>query len=103
MAKVKLNPIVAQVRGQMGDLVFRRTRAGGMSLMRKPNMSEVPWSAAQTAHRERFRQAVAYARAAMADPQRRAVYEQAAAVKGKRPFDLAVSDYFQGKAVLTED
>jgi hypothetical protein len=40
--------------------------------------------------------------AAMADPQARAVYEQAAALKGKRPFDLAVSDYFHGKNLLSD-
>jgi hypothetical protein len=94
MAKVKLNPIIQQVHGQLGDMVFRRTHSGGTSLMRKPDMSKVKWSEAQAAHRERFRQAVAYARAALADPQIRVVYEQAAVRTGKRLFDLAVSDYF---------
>jgi hypothetical protein len=28
--------------------------------------------------------------------------QQAAALKGKRPFDLAVSDYFRGKNLLSE-
>ena len=98
MAKVKLNPIIEQIHGQAGEMVFRRTR-GGVSLMRKPDMSGVAWSAAQTAHRERFRQAVAYARAAMSDPQMRAAYEQEAALKDKRPFELAVSDFFHGRTI----
>ena len=96
MAKVKLNPIVEQAHGQVGDMAFRRTPGGGTGLMRKPDMSGVIWSPAQRAHREAFRQAIVYAQAAMADPQARAAYEQAAALKGKRPFDLAVSDYFHG-------
>jgi len=94
MAKIKLNPIIEQARGQLGEMVFRRTHSGGTSLIRKPDMSKVVWSEAQTAHRERFKQAVASARAALTDPQVRAHYEQEAARKGKRAFDLAVSDYY---------
>jgi len=94
MARVKLNPIVEQAHGQLGDMVFRRAHSGRMSLMRKPDMSKVAWSEAQAAHRERFKQAVSSARAALADPQVRAHYEQEAARKGKRAFDLAVSDCY---------
>ena len=100
MAKIKLNPIIEQAHGQLGDMVFRRAHSGRMSLMRKPDMSKVAWSEAQAAHRERFKQAVAYARAALADPQTRAIYEQEAARKGKRAFDLAVSDFFHGRELF---
>jgi hypothetical protein len=99
MAKVKLNPVMEELHGQVGEMVFRRTHSGGTSLMRKPDMSGVAWSEAQVAHRERFRQAVAQARMALADPQVRAVYEREAAAKGKRPFDLAVSDFFKGRSL----
>lgn len=51
-------------------------------------MSRVKWSDAQRAHRQRFKQAVAYAKAAMADERLRARYEQAAVMQGKRPFRL---------------
>jgi hypothetical protein len=63
-------------------------------------MSNVQWSESQQAHRQRFKQAVAYAKAAMAEPTVRAKYEKAALKAGKRPFDLAVSDYFKGKDLL---
>ncbi|HLO17896.1 MAG TPA: hypothetical protein VK206_23910, partial [Anaerolineales bacterium] len=71
---------------------------GKLSLVRSPDMSRVKWSAAQKEHRLRFKEAVAYARAAIADPEVRLVYEQMAAEKkqNKRPFDMAVSDYFRG-------
>jgi hypothetical protein len=61
-------------------------------------MSRVKWSSPQKAHRERFRQAVLYAKAAMKNLEVRSVYEQMAAEKknNKRPFDMAVSDYFAG-------
>jgi len=95
MAKVKLNPVVEQVYVQMDNLVFRRTRKGGVSLIRKADMSKVKWSDAQSAHRQRFRKAIAYARSAMADPDLRTRYEKAAAKSGRRAYEKAVSDYFK--------
>ncbi len=100
MAKVKLNPIFEEIQGQVGNMVLRRTYEGRLSLMKKPDMSNVEWSEAQVAHRQRFKEAVAYAYAAMANPQVRAAYEQAAVEKRKRPFHLAVSDYFHGRNLL---
>jgi len=98
MALVTLNPIIKRIRGKLGNTVFRRTAAGTFGSAGKiADMSKVKWRKAQQEHRQRFRQAVVYARAAMADPKVRAKYERAAAKKGKRPFDLAVSDFFHGK------
>jgi hypothetical protein len=103
MPKVKLNPIFEEIRGQVGNnLVLRRTYEGNLSLMKKPDMSKVEWSEAQAAHRQRFKEAVAYAHAAMADPRVRAIYEQASAEKRKRAFHLAISDYFHGRNLLSE-
>ena len=100
MAKIKLNPMIERAQGKVGNLVFRRSHSGEMTLMKSPDMSNVKWSNAQTAHRQRFKQAVAYARAAMAEPKVRQRYEKEAAKKSKRPFDLAVSDYFKGRNLL---
>jgi hypothetical protein len=36
----------------------------------------------------------------MAEPKARLRYEKEAAKKNKRPFDLAVSDYFKGRSLL---
>jgi hypothetical protein len=101
MAKIKLSPMLQEVRGRLGDYVFRRTHTGEVILSKVPDMSKVKWSKAQKAHRQRFKKAVAYARAAMAEPKVRAVYEKMAAKKGKRPFDMAVSDYFKGNDLLS--
>ena len=100
MAKIILNPIIQRAQGKMGNIVFRRSHTGEMSITKLPDMSNVQWSAAQQAHRQRFKLAVAYAKAAMAEPKVRAKYEKAAVKAGKRPFDLAVSDYFKGKDLL---
>jgi hypothetical protein len=38
----------------------------------------------------------------MAKPNVRAIYEKMAAKKHERPFDIAVSDYFQGNDLLSK-
>lgn len=97
MAKLTLDPILNEIHGKQGRMVFRRTHSGGMSLIKLADMSKVEWSDAQQAHRQRFKQAVAYARSAMKSPQLRSRYEETARRLGKRPFDLAVSDYFKSQ------
>jgi hypothetical protein len=100
MVKVTLNPIIKDAHGKLDGLVFRRSHTGEMSLIKVADMSQVKWSKAQKAHRQRFKKAVAYAKTAMVEPEVRAKYEKAAIKAGKRPFDLAVSDYFKGKNLL---
>ncbi|WKZ37614.1 MAG: hypothetical protein QY332_06665 [Anaerolineales bacterium] len=100
MAKITLHPMVRRIQGKLGGAVFRRSHTGEMTLVKLPDMSNVKWSRAQKAHRQRFKKAVAYARAAMADETVRAKYQKIAAKKGKRPFDMAVSDYFKGRNLL---
>ena len=102
MAKAKLNPVLELITGKIGNLVFRRAHTGKLSVIYRPDMSRVKWSSAQKAHRERFKEAVLYAKMAMKDSEIRPVYEQIAAEKksNKRPFDMVVSDYFAGNNVL---
>jgi len=95
MPKAKLNPILLELHGKLGDMVFRRTRNGGVSVIRKADMSKVKWSPAQVANRQRFREAVAHAKQLLADPQVRATYEEIAAKQGKRALEVAVSEYLQ--------
>ena len=96
MAKAKLNPILMELHGAVGDMVFRRTRNGGVSLIRKADMSNVKWSPAQVANRQRFREAVAYAKQLLSDPQVRTAYEEIGAKQGKRALEVAISEYLQG-------
>ena len=95
MAKVLLNSLIIDIQGKLGDYVFRRSHTGEITLSKAPDMSRVQWSEAQMAHRQRFKEAVAYARLAMAEPESRAYYEKAARRLKKRPFALAVSGYFK--------
>jgi hypothetical protein len=100
MAKVEFNPAIQEIRGAVGNMVFRRGAGGKIHIMKMPNMSKVKWSPAQKEHRKRFKLAVAYAHRAMADDRVHAIYLKEAEQKGKRPFDLAVSDYFKGRDLL---
>lgn len=98
MAKVKLNPILEQIRGQVGDLVFRRY-GDGVVLSQKPDRTGAAPSAAQLAHRERFRQAAFYGRTVMADPEARALYTEAARQRRQPVYSLTLADFFHAPTV----
>ncbi len=68
--------------------------------MKTPDMSKVKWSKAQKANRQRFAKAIAYARAAMADPEIRAHYEKLGKEANRQPFRVAVSDFCAGINLL---
>ena len=102
MAKVKLNPIVEEVSGGFGNIVFRASK-GKTVLCRKPDFSNTEISEDQAAHRERFRQAVAYGRSVMADADLRAIYSQAAERKGMPVFALTVADFFNAPTLNEVD
>ena len=98
MAKVRLNPILEQVRGQVGDLVFKRS-GENVVISRKPDFSDRVPTAAQSAAQERFRQAALYGKMVMADPDSRKLYEDAAKAKGQPLFSLTVADFFNAPSV----
>jgi len=79
----------------MGDVVFRLLPTGEQQIIKLPDMSNVKWSKAQKAHRQRFKRA-------MAEPKAQSVYEKMAVKKHKRPFDMAVSDYFKGNDLISK-
>lgn len=100
MAKVEFNPAIQQIRGAIGNVVFRRGANGTIHIMKKPNMSKVKWSKAQKAHRQRMRLASAYAVATKANEKVYAVYLKKAGGDGRLAYNLAVSDYFKGRDLL---
>jgi hypothetical protein len=98
MAKVKLNPIVEQVRGQVGQLVFRQSY-GQQVVGRKADTSDREPTPDQVEVREHFRQAALYGRMALADPTARKLYEDAAAKKGKPVFSMVMADFLNAPAI----
>jgi len=99
--KVKLNPVFEQVRGQLGELVFRELR-GKTVASRKPTVTGEP-TVDQTAHRERFKQAAVYGKSALADPNTRTLYEEAAKVRNIPVFALTIADYFNAPTIYDVD
>jgi hypothetical protein len=103
MAKVTFDPKfkgIKGIRGKLGGMVFRVSPSGETILSKAPDMSKVEWSPAQKEQRQRMKRAIAYAQAAMADPDARAVYEKQAAGQNRQPFRVAVSDYLKGNDLL---
>jgi hypothetical protein len=97
MAKVRFDPIIKWFTGSIGELVYRRSHNGNVSVYPSPDMSTVKWSQAQEHHRRRMSEAFKYASAAVTDPDIRPIYVQMAVDQDKnpgRPFDMAVSDYY---------
>jgi len=101
MAKVELEAPFKKITGTIGKLSYRWTY-GQQTVMKTPDMSGVQWSAAQKASRQRFAQAIRYAKQAMADPTASAQYEELGKEAGRQPFRVAVSDYLAGNNLLEE-
>lgn len=96
MAKIKLQNIFQEIEGRLGDYVFKKSASGEIIISKVPDMSHVRWSKAQKLQRRRMKEANAYAREAMNDPEMRAHYEVEARRRNKNsPYRLAVSDYFK--------
>ncbi len=98
MARVKTNPVFEQVRGKVGDLVFKRY-GDRVIMARKPDLSDQKPTEAQLAQREQVRQAALYGKMVMADPETKSLYEDAAQAKGVPVFSLAVADFFNAPSV----
>jgi hypothetical protein len=99
MAKVVLDAPFKRITGKIGKLSYRWTY-GQQTVMQTPDMSKVKWSKAQKANRQRFAEAIHYARQAMADPQASAQYEKLGQESGRQPFRVAVSDFLAGNNLL---
>lgn len=101
MAKLTLNSALQGIRGRIDNWVYRKYGSRTV-LARRPEFSGPP-SAAQLMVREKFRAAAVYAKAALADPVARAVYQVVAEARGLSLFALVVSDYLKAPVVEAID
>jgi hypothetical protein len=81
-----------EIRGAVGDMVFKKSPQGEMIVTKRPDMSKVEWSPAQKAQRQRMKEASVYAKGALGTPEVRLEYERMANEQNKRAWDLAVAD-----------
>jgi len=85
----------------MKDMVFKqRNGKTYISVRPRGGLEATP---AQIAHRERFGQAVAYSKFALADPGTRAVYDAAEEQKDIPAFALAIGDFLNVPTIGTVD
>jgi hypothetical protein len=101
MTKVRLQPGLLELSGGMGEWVYR-TRNGKTSVGMKPRTNKEP-SQAQMDHRERFKQAAAYGRLALADQDLRPFYEEISKRTGQPVFSLIVADFLKPPTIATWD
>ena len=93
MTEANLNPTVDGYRGSIGRLVFKKYK-GRTIVAKKPVRTREP-SLAELARRERFKDAVAYAKPVLADPAAREFYELIALQRDISVYALAVGDYLK--------
>ena len=56
MPKVEFHPLIKQIRGKLyEDLLIKLSSQGEMIISKRPDMSNVKWSKAQKAQRQRFK------------------------------------------------
>ncbi len=91
MAKLIRNGNILELRGSIGNLVFRRMPDGSTHVCAKPDFSNRVFSRDQKAHQERFKQAAAYAREAA---KTLSIYAELAEGTTKNAYNLALSDWF---------
>jgi hypothetical protein len=98
MTRVKVNPIIEQMSGKLGDLVFKRY-GDEVIIARAPDMSQREFTPGQLAAQERFREAALYGKLALAQPAVRQAYAAAAREQGKPVTSLTIADFFHAPVV----
>ena len=93
MTKVFLQPGLRGLKGGMGDWIYRIRKGKTIVGMRPMNAIKKEPTLPQVVQRKRFAEAAQYAKRALADPEKRAYYEQLSLVKDIPPFALAVADH----------
>jgi len=93
---IHTKPLPDHIRGSVEGLVIIKHRFGKTILTIFPDMSRVVFSEKQKAEQRRFADAVAYAKAIIKDPQKKAAY-MAKLPAGKKVLNAAISDYMRGK------
>ena len=102
MAKIKFDPTIMGMSGKLGNVVFRQLANGETVVSARPKKSKAKPSQAQNAHRQRFKEAAAYAKSALEDPEVCVVYEKMAVGTHLTPYNIAVTDYLNGNNLLAK-
>lgn len=105
MAKSNDNDITRGLSGRLGKMISYRRIGNDTEAFRRPGKRKGKATAGQQAHRERFLEASYYAKSTIADPVKKAVYQEKAANR-KRAYNLAMADFMKApiiRSVTTGD
>lgn len=99
MAKVRSNLVLHGLSGMLGKQIVIRKSKDGYVLSAAPDRSGLVMSAAQKAHQDQFRQAIAYSKGARSQPE----YEAAAEARGLSTHNVAVADFLHPPEITKLD
>ncbi|GAA4050233.1 hypothetical protein GCM10022409_41250 [Hymenobacter glaciei] len=103
MANVKNNIVTQGLSGMLGgQLVFRQTSRGTVVGV-NPQAPSGPPSAGQLAQRERFQQAVIYAKGQAQDPAVQAEYAEQAKAEDISVYNVLLRDFMQAPNIADVD
>jgi hypothetical protein len=96
MANVRLNPIICEVHGRIGNLIFRSSGKGETVVYKAPEKQERKGKQEPGTKPHPFTAAHAYARECMDDSEMSAFYEQEAKrLHHNSAYNVAFSNYLQ--------
>ncbi len=93
MAQVKDNIITKGLSGRVGKNVVFKNYGSKTVVSAYPDMSKVKLSAKQKKENNRFKEAMAYARNQLSDPESKAAY-RAKAAGLQKPHNVAIADFY---------
>ena len=98
MAKVGNNIVTTGLSGKLGNLIVFRNRGGKTVVSKAPLKKEQEPTEVQQQHQQRFQEAVLYAKAAIADPEKKEAYS-ASAEEGQSAYNVAVADFLNAPRI----
>jgi len=98
MAKGRTHPLLEDLAGAIGDLVFYRDANGQLIIQRK-GKRKAPLSAGQIAHNELFKRASEYGNAVQSDPELSAQYRPLCRGTRMRPYHVGVRDFLRAPVI----
>src|SRR6476660_5351360 len=94
MAHSNNNPLLEGFSGAIGELVVKHYPNGKTVITKKPDMSQVKRSELQKVYQSKFVEAVAYARSAERDPEKKVAFEKVLK-KGQDVYHTALSNFLR--------
>jgi hypothetical protein len=101
MAKIDNNPLLQGVKGSLGKTMVVKTARGKLIMANRPKKTTKAPSEAQASYRQRFLEAVFYAKGQMQDAVQAALYATGISTKVTSAYGVAVADYLAAPKIVS--